>query len=112
VATILEFKRPEGAALHDALNTIIEDLESFYTGIEKAETELESVYQACALREEEYNKVLGKYATLVGDDNIEEEYLNYSSEVEIFFIPETEEMYAKYTSVKQLELFTDEELEQ
>ncbi len=112
MGTILEFKRPDGSELHETLNSLIESLEAFYSGIEQAEATLETAYQDCARVEDEYNKVLGKYATLVGDDNIEEEYLNYSSQVEIFFIPETEEIYAKYTSNKQLELFKEEDLEQ
>lgn len=112
MGTILEFKRPDGSEMHESLNLLVDSLETLYTVIEQAEHSLEIAYEECSRTEEDYNKVLGKYATLVGDDNIEDKYLNYCSEVEIFFIPETEEIYAKYTSPKQLNLFNEEDLEQ
>jgi len=82
MSNVVQFKN-QGTILKEQLLKIIQELEEVYQGLDLAVdaiTKLEDIAQA---QEQKYNKVLRKYATEVGEENVEVGLLDYATEVEI-----------------------------
>jgi hypothetical protein len=82
MSNVFQFKN-QGTILKEQLMKIIQELEEVYQGLDLAVDAITKLEDIAQVQEQKYNKVLRKYATEVGEENVEVGLLDYATEVEI-----------------------------
>lgn len=82
MSNVVQFKN-QGTILKEQLLKIIQELEEVYQGLDLAVDAITKLEDIAQIQEQKYNKVLRKYATEVGEENVEVGLLDYSTEVEV-----------------------------
>ena len=108
MSNVVQFKN-QGTILKEQLMKIIQELEEVYQGLDLAVdaiTKLESIAEE---QEFKYNKVLRKYATEVGEENVEVGLLDYATEVEVVVdLDGLPALKFDTTTTEQLNLFPED----
>jgi hypothetical protein len=108
MSNVVQFKN-QGTILKEQLMKIIQELEEVYQGLDLAVdaiTKLESIAEE---QEFNYNKVLRKYATEVGEENVEVGLLDYATEVEVVVDLEGIPALQFANNQEQLNLFPEDD---
>ena len=109
MSNVFQFK-PQSSLLKQRLEDLVRDLEEVYQGLDLAVDAITKLEGIAETKEEDYNKVLRKYATEVGEENVEVGFLDYSTEVTVVLDLETDmPTLAFEQQPEQLNLFPEDD---
>lgn len=108
MSNVFQFK-PQSTLLKQQLMDLVNDLEEVYQGLDLAVDAITKLEGIAEVKEEDYNKVLRKYATEVGEENVEVGFLDYSTEVTVVLDLETDMPTLAFAdNPEQLNLFPED----
>jgi len=108
MSNVFQFK-PQSTLLKQQLMDLVNDLEEVYQGLDLAVDAITKLEGIAETKEQDYNKVLRKYATEVGEENVEVGFLDYSTEVTVVLDLETDMPTLAFAdSPEQLNLFPED----
>jgi len=81
--SVVNFPAPK-KTLEDNLNKRMEELDDLYDTLNDVHTKINNLEYETHIAEQEYNKILAKYAKIVGVENIPVGFLQYSTEARIY----------------------------
>jgi len=109
MSNVFQFK-PQSTLFKQQLMDLVNDLEEVYQGLDLAVDAITKLEGIAETKEQDYNKVLRKYATEVGEENVEVGFLDYSTEVTVVLDLETDmPTLAFIDEPKQLNLFPEDD---
>jgi len=108
MSNVVQFKN-QGTILKEQLMKIIQELEEVYQGLDLAVDAITKLESIAETKEEDYNKVLRKYATEVGEENVEVGLLDYATEVEVVVDLEGLPALQFANNPQQLNLFPEDD---
>jgi len=108
MSNVVQFKNL-GTILKEQLMKNIQELEEVYQGLDLAVDAITKLEGIAETKEEDYNKVLRKYATEVGEENVEVGLLDYATEVEVIVDLEGLPALQFASNPQQFDLFPEDD---